>query len=234
MPPLATKRSRSVSRSRSAHVTPQPVDPTKRGPSSARTSLEGRLRRVRRQAAVDGVGLSSRVRDEEIAAPVPVVVGAGDAHPAQPGRRHPQRPPAPRSESRSRPGPRGAARPRNVLVETVRVRVVRQVDVEVAVAVEVGHGDAEPILEPGDLEPRLDTDFPEGHAPVGASVAQVEQVSAALVRVREAECRARDRLVQVGVARDDEVRPPVPVDVACRCASVPAEGVDAGSTHRRR
>ena len=146
--PLATTRSRSVSRSRSAQVTPQPVEPAEPAPRSSRTSSNDGSLLVRRLAAVDRVRLPAGVGDEEVGAAVAVVVAAGDPHPAV--RVGHARPDAARSSKR-KPRPAGSASAPpghgDVLVQPVRVRVVGEVDVEVAVAVEVREDDAEPVLE---------------------------------------------------------------------------------------
>ena len=186
----------------------------------------GRIVLVRRLAAKGAVGLSASVGHEEVRAPVPVVVRSRDAHPAagigDTGSRRPL------LEPKAEPGRVGArpARPGNVLVEPVGVRVVGDEDVEVAVQLEIREQHAEAVLEADDLETRFSPHLAKGGPVAVAALVQIEQVPTSLVRVREALRRTDDRLVEVGVAGHDEVRPPVAVEVARRRTGVPAEGID--------
>ena len=99
--------------------------------------------------------------------PVAVVVGGDDAHARRTGRRRPPRPRAPRSGSRD---PAGiglhAAGPRHVLVQLVRILVVRDVEIRPPVAVVVREDRAEAVREVRRLEPRLDADLAEARAAV--------------------------------------------------------------------
>ena len=131
----------------------------------------------------------------------------------------------PRSSSRKPSGPVGG----DVLEEAVRVRVVRNVEVKTSVAVVVGEDDTEAVVDLLGLDAGLPRDLAEARAPlrVRAEV-EVELVAHGPVVAREAAGGARYGVVQVGVARDVEVRPAVAVHVAGRGAAVPAEARDAG------
>ena len=129
----------------------------------------------RRLAGEDGVPLAARVADEEVRKPVAVDVRVGDPHArvrvcgagaagtlleaeAEPGR------------IRS-----GAAGPGDVLVQPVRVFVVGDVEVEAAVAVEIGEDRTERVIEPRRLEPGLPSDFAEPDVPASpAALVEVE------------------------------------------------------------
>ncbi len=138
MSPLATSRSRSVSRSRSTKATPQPVARRRSAPRSARTSVKDGVDGRRLLAREHGVDLAAGVGDEEVLPAVGVVVGTGHAHPAlasaTPGPcRH-------LLEAEAEPGRIGvgSARPRHVEVEAARVGVVGHVEVEVVIVVDIG------------------------------------------------------------------------------------------------
>src|SRR5438105_4429689 len=117
--------------------------------------------------------LVASVRDDEVTAPVPVVIGARDAHPGvRIGHAFGRRPLLePEAEPR-RVGPR-AARPRDVLVQAIRILVVRHVQVDPAVPVEVREHGAEAVVEAGRLEPGLPADLTE----LAVTEVQVEEVS---------------------------------------------------------
>ena len=116
---------------------------------------------------------------------------------------------------------------RDVDVQPVRVGVVRDEDVEPAVDVDVGEHDAEAVLEAPGLQAGLAADLAEPRAAaLVRPLVQVEEVALTAVVRREASGRGGDRRVDVGVARDDEVRAPVAVQVPDRGAGVPAEVVD--------
>ena len=102
--------------------------------------------RLSRPAPVDGVELAARVRHEQVLAPVAGEVACGDSHP---GVRVVERQlPAVLDEPEAEPVLRG-----QVEVEPVGVEVVRHEQVGSAVAVHVGEGRAEPMVEPVWLEP---------------------------------------------------------------------------------
>ena len=124
----------------------------------------------------------------------------------------------------------GAALQRDVLVELVRVGVVRDVQVESPVAVDVREHRAEAVRDLRPLDPGLSSDLAERRVPVrvGAFV-QVEEIADRLVVGGEAG-RGVDDEVRIGVGRDEEIRPPVTVDVADGGCRVPAVRVDARRT----
>ena len=128
-----------------------------------------------------------------------------------------------------------AVRLGDVQVEPVRVEVVRDVEVEPAVAVDVGEDGPEPVVDPGRLEPGEPADLAEARAAVrvGALV-QVEAVAHARDVGREPAGGAGDRNVHVGVARHEEVGAAVAVDVADGGARVPARLVDPRRRARPR
>ncbi len=185
---------------------------------------EGRPVPPRRQAVQDGVLLAAGVADEEIGQPVPVGVGVRDAHACV--RIGGAGAAGSLLEAEAEPGGvcLRATGPGDVLVEPIRILVVRDVEVEPAVPVEVGEDRSEAVVEPGGFEARLTTDLAEA----AAAQVEVEQVAHARVIAREARARPCDRSVQVGVATDEEIRTPVPVDVADRSRASPAASVDAG------
>ena len=228
--PLARTTSRSVSRSRSGP-----------GHSPAGERSVERLRHLgprvhergracgQRLVAVHGMRLAAGIADEEVAAAVAVVVRHGDAH------------------SRVRIGHAGAcralvepeteprrvrvraARPGDVLVHLVRVGVVGDVQVEVTVAIEIGEDGSQPVPEPRRLDAGVHPDLPERDATlVARPVGDEEEVANARIRVREPLRRSLDRSVEVGIARDEQVRPAVAVHVADRRSGVPPEIVDPG------
>ena len=122
---------------------------------------ERRIVGVGRIRPVEGVALAARVRDEDVGAPVGVPVADRHAHAgvrvghACGGR--------PLLEAEAEAGRVGgdAAGPGHVLVEAIRVRVVREVNVEITVTLEIGEHDAEAVAEAHDLEPGLAADLAE-------------------------------------------------------------------------
>ena len=199
-----------MSRSRSAHETPQPVEPPRSTPRSSRTSVYDGSFVVRRIAAKHAVHLTACVGDEQVGAAVAVVVTG----------RHPH--------ARARVGdPRcrstlfeaepelgrvglGASRPGDVLVQTVRVGVVGDVQVEVRVPVEIREQRSQPVREAGDLEPGVLPDLPKGHASrAAAAVVEKELVADAEDGVGETLCGVRIRRIGVRVAGHEQVGPPV-------------------------
>ncbi len=129
---------------------------------------------------------------------------------------------APRSSKRKPSGALG----RDVQVEPVRVEVVGDVEVEAAVAVDVGEHRAEAVLDRARLDAGLGSDLAEARAAVRVrAVVEVEAVAHARVGEREAAALG-DRGVEVGVARDEQVGAAVGVHVADRGGRVPAVGVD--------
>ena len=122
----------------------------------------------------------------------------------------------------------GASGPGDVLVELVRIRVVRDVQVEPSVAVEISEHRSEAVTDLSPLDAGCARDFAERRVAVGVrSLVEVEEVAHGAVVRREARCRW-DRGVDVRVGRDEEIRPPITVYVADRRAGVPAERVDPG------
>ena len=119
-----------------------------------------------------------------------------------------------------------AVRRREVEIEPVRVEVVRHVEVGPAVAVDVREGRAEPVVEPVRLEPGRAPDLAEARVPTTRPDVEIEQVTHCTVIRREARLRAGQRVVDVGVARDEEVEAPVAVHVRDGRARVPAGRVD--------
>ena len=117
-----------------------------------------------------------------------------------------------------------AERPAGLVdVEVVRVLVVGDVEIGAAVAVHVGEDRAETVAEVRRLEPGLDADLLEASTTVGSvALVEEEEVAHALVVVREARDRVRDRVGHVRVAGDEDVRPAVAVHVRDRGARVPA------------
>ena len=116
----------------------------------------------------------------------------------------------------------GATLQRDVLVELVRIRVVRDVQVEAPVAVEVREDRSEAVRDLRPLDARRSSDLAERRMPVlvGAFV-QVEEIADGCVVGWEAG-RGVDDEVRIGVRRDEEIRPPVAVDVADDGCRVPA------------
>ena len=119
------------------------------------------------------MALTSEVRHEEIGAHVPVVVAARDAH-ACPRVGHVRlgRDFLEAEAEMRRIGLR-ATGPGDVLVEAIRLGVVREVDVQVVVEVDVREHDAEAVGELHDLEPGFGADLAEGLV----SLIQEQQVS---------------------------------------------------------
>ncbi len=125
----------------------------------------------------------------------------------------------------------------DVDVVAVRVLVVRDVEVEPPVAVQVGEDGAERVV----VRRRVDAGLPSDLAEAGASVravalVQEEQVAHPEVVRRVSVHRPGDRSVRLRVAGDEQVGAPVAVHVAHRGAGVPPEGDDAGGprTFRER
>ena len=182
----------------------------------------------RPEAPVGGVQLVARVRDEDVRPPVAGEVLCRDSH------------------ARVRVGDVlafrdvleaeaemlgigvGATLQRDVLVELVGIRVVRDVQVETPVVVEVREDRSEAVRDLRPLDARRSSDLSERRVPVlvGAFV-QVEEIADGCVVGWEAGRRVDDE-VRIGVRRDEEIRPPVPVDVADDGCRVPRLPVDAG------
>ena len=230
--PLAITRSGYASLFRSTHESPQPT--VLRSPSAvlktdSRVQERGAVPGGRRACLEGRVRLAARVRDEQVGAAVAVVVAGRDAHAGVAGSSTPS---ALRlvDEAEAEPGRirLRAARDRLVDVQLVRILVVRDVEVGAAVAVHVGEDGAEAVVVRRRVEPGLRADLAEVRVAVRAvALVQEEQVAHAAVVRREAGDRARDRLVHVRVAGDEEVGPAVAVHVGDRGAGVPAVRDDA-------
>ncbi len=171
--------------------------------------------------------LSAPVGHEQVGEPVVVEVAVRDAHPrvrvrhAGLGREL--------LEAEADPCGIGfrAPRPGNVVVEAVGFRVVRDIEVEVAVAIEVGEQGAQAVLEADDLQSGLGAHLLERHtAPVGGTLIHEQEIANAEVRVRETEARPLDGVVEVRVAGHEQIREGVPVHVPDRGRRVPPEGLD--------
>ena len=214
-----------MSRSRSAHETPQPVAANRSGPKIAPHVGEGRCRKLGVRVLEHAVDLSARVGDEQVRAAVAVEVAARDAHAR--ARVGDAGLGGELLEAEPEPGRIGlrAARPGDVVVQAVGLGVVGDVEVEVAVEVEVGEHGAEAVLELDDLESGLGADLAEG---LPSSLVQVQQVADAEYVLRETRPGRRGRGSRVGVAGDEQVGQAVAVHVADGGAGVPAEGRDAG------
>ncbi len=100
--------------------------------------------------------------------------------------------------SKRKPSPRRRRLPaRDVLVQLVRVCIVRHVQVEASVTVEVGEHGAEPVAEPLRLEAGGFPDLAERRAAVLATtLVQVEEIAHRMVVRRESGGRRRDRPVR--------------------------------------
>ena len=169
-----------------------------------------------------------RVRDDEVGAAVAAVVARSDPHPGVRVGEADARRALHQPEAEPERVGRGATLARDVHVEPVRVGVVRDVEVGTAVAVRVHEHGAETVLGRAAVDARLLTDLPEPGVALGVVAGvEVEQVADALVVVREP-CVGRAGGVHVGVARDEDVGPPVAVHVRDGGAGVPAPGGDAG------
>ena len=175
--------------------------------------------------------LLARVRDEDVGAPVAVIVSACDSHPrvrvGDPGRRRAlleAEPEAGRVSVRS-------SRPGDVLVQAIGIRVVGDVDVEIAVTLEVREQDAQPVSEVRHLEAGLRADLAERRVLVlpGALV-QEQEIANAEVGLRKALGRLRERTVQVRISGDKEIGEAVTVHVPDGGAGVPAVDADPGRT----
>ncbi len=180
---------------------------------------EGRRRKLGVPRPEHAVALPPEVRHEEIRADVPVVVAAGDAH-ARTGVGH-ARLGRDFLEAEAEPRRIGllAAGPGDVLVEAVRLGVVREVDVQVVVEVDVGEHDAEAVGELHDLEPGFGADLTEA----SVALVQEQQVADTEHRRRKPTRSVGDGVQGVRVARHDEVGQAVAVHVAHGRAGAPAE-----------
>ncbi len=165
--------------------------------------------------------LPARVRHEEVVAAVEAVVGRRDAHARVGVVDALLAGSLLESEAERRAGSC------NVEVEPVRVEVVRDVEVEPAVVVDVGEDCPEAVVDTCRLEAGTPSHLAEPRAavPIRARV-QVEPVAHAGEVGGEAGGRARDRRVDVRVPGHEEIRAAVAVDVADCCARVPARVVD--------
>ncbi len=178
----------------------------------------------RAQVAEEAVGLRLEVRDRDVEAPVSVQVSRVHAHPAE------------RAARRVDAGA-GVERhvlelhPAEVMEDEVHRRVVGDVDVRPAVAVEVGHDDSQPLAE-GRPDAGGGRDVRE--RPV--AVVAIEEVSDRGVEARmtvvapprdgvAAEVVLLDGVVEV--PRDEEIQEPVPVEVRERGGGGPAGAGDA-------
>jgi hypothetical protein len=177
--------------------------------------------------------LSARVRHEQVLAPVLAVVAGGDSHSGvrvvdPDGLRALHEPEAETG---------GIVLPGDVQVQAVRIEVVRDVQVETAVPVDVGEDRSKAMVDVGCLEAGALADLAEaGAAVLVGALVEVEAVADTCVVAREAARGSRDRRVGVGVAGDEQVRPSVAVHVPDSRARVPARLVDpggAGSFHER-
>ena len=165
--------------------------------------------------------LPTRVAHEQVGPPVAVVVALGDPHAGV------------RVDKAGAAGLIDEAEPkatrRQIDVVAVRVLVVRDVEVEPPVAVQVGEHGAERVVVRRRVDPGLPSDLAEAGAPGGAvALVQEEQVAHPEMVRRISRHRAGYRGVRFGVPRDEDVRAAVAVHVPDRDAGVPAEGDDAG------
>src|SRR5439155_20507779 len=128
--------------------------------------LERRTGRDGLLPGVDRMALTTRVRAEEIGAPVTVEVGGRDPHPRVRIRHAGAR--RALFESKAEPGRVGlpSAGPRDVLVQPIRVAVVGDVEIRSPVAVEVGEDSTEAVVEPRGFEPGLNAELAEARAAV--------------------------------------------------------------------
>ena len=190
---------------------------------------------VRGLAAEDSVHLLARVRDEEVGAPVAVIVSACDSHPrvrvGDPGRRRALLEAEPEA---GRVGVR-SSRPGDVLVQAIGIRVVGDVDVEIAVTLEVREQDPQPVSEVRHLEAGLRADLAERRVLVlpGALV-QEQEIANAEVGLREALGCLRARAVQVRVSGHHEIGEAVTVHVPDGGPGVPAVDADPGCSGHPR
>ena len=149
--------------------------------------VDGRLARER------CVRLVARVGDEEVGAAVAVVVAGGDAHAGVRVVHAVARAPL-SCEAEAEPGwiGLGAAGPRHVQVEPVRILVVRDVEIGAAVAVDVGEHRAETVLVRASRARACAADLAEVRvAALVVALVEEQQVADALVVRREAGHRAR-------------------------------------------
>src|SRR5829696_648218 len=174
-------------------------------------------------APVHRMELPARVRHEQVLAAVAAVIGGGDPHARV------------RVVDALRPGPllefEAERRPRtaHVQVEPVRVEVVRDVKIEAPVTVCVREDGAEAVVDLRLLEPGLAPDLAETGTAVRAwAFVEVEAVPHAGDVGGESAGGPGDRIRDIRVAGDEEVRAAVAVDVADRGAGVPAGLVDPG------
>ena len=192
MSPFASTRSGVPSRERSTQEAPQPALPAAAERNAGRPlSNAGAPSPVCVGAAQDGVRLPPRVRHEEVEPAVAVVVARRDAHARV--RVGDSFRDAPLLEAEAEAGRigGGAARPGDVLVQLVRVLVVRDVQVGPAVAVVVREDRAEAVAEvarPRALPARRPRGTSRGRGVV--PLVQVEEVAHAGVARREATDRA--------------------------------------------
>src|SRR4029078_2321287 len=122
---------------------------------------------------------------------------------------------------------RGSALQGDVLVQLVRIGIVRDVEVEAAIVVEVREYRSEAVPDLRTLASRQLGNLTEGRVTVSIrALIQVQQVADGRMVGREAG-RSVDDDVRVRVGRDEEIRAPVPVDVADDGRRMPALGVDA-------
>ena len=149
------------------------------------------------------MALAARVRNEQVGAPVTVEVRGRDAHPRiRIG--HP-RDGCALLEAEAEPRGIGLppARPSDVLVQPVRITVVRDVEIGPPVAVEIGEDCTEAVVEPRGLEACLNADLAKLRMPIAvAPDVQVQEITNAGDVVREPCGGAGNGDVGVGVARD--------------------------------
>ena len=166
--------------------------------------------------------LASRVRYEQVGAPVLAEIGGCDPHTGVrvvDGL-------TPRDLVEPEPKLSG---PRDVPVQLVRISVVGHVQVEAPVAIEVREHRAEAVTEPLVLEAGDLSHLSERGAVVpGCSSIEVEEVAHRMVVVGEAGSGGGDWPVHIRVARHEKVRQSVVVHVPDRRPGVPAGRVDTG------
>ena len=181
-------------------------------------------------SAVDRMRLSAGIRDEQVGVSVTVEVRSRDTHPRIRVGHAGDGCALLEAEAETRGIGLLPARPRDVLVQPVRVAVVGDVQIGPAVTVEVGEDRPEAVIEPRGLEARLNAHLPKAGVPVLVPTQiQVEKVADAGEVVGKAGSRAGDREVGVGIARHEEVGTAVAVHIGDRRTRMPAKALDPGS-----